>query len=248
MTIHQDQVLQLRQHAGIPQDQMPVHVTGGIPIQQYLQSLLERAPDLPLDPALELVSAGVDPENLSESRSTVRSDSQLNDSDAFRQAFLHDYVQWTNRHVRVKVNIPNVDRPCYVWQSILEVSSDGALASDSGEEVAPHELNIQIPEGVEVAPPADPVPDHGPVQDVPADMFRRYVLFQFLDVYFQVFILEFIFLGFLLGCNLNTLVPIWFVLVNIVIICVNWSPLPCEFVLLVFTPWKSCVPAWSSSK
>ena len=180
MEINQDQILQLRQHSGLPQDQMPTHVTGGVPIQRYLQTLLERVPDLALDDAFVMASAVPDHDILSGSRSTVRTDPQLDDSSVFQHAFLHDFIQWTNRHVRVKVNIPDVDRSCYVWQSVLDATVSTSNSGHSDVALNPHEVNIgpqPEEEGNDLADNQDPLPENdlvGPAdQAYPADMYRR---------------------------------------------------------------------------
>ena len=179
MAIHQDQLLQLRQHSGVPEDQMPVHVTGGIPIQRYLQNLLDRNPDLPLGDAFVLTPSQGGLDSTGNSRSTLRSDSQLDDSALFRQAFLHDFIQWTNRHVRVKINVPDVEQPCYVWQSVLEVSSHDSRSNHSDLTVDPLEVNIDPQDAEADLTPPDPlpvpepefVPDHDLEHSVA--MFRR---------------------------------------------------------------------------
>ena len=146
--INQDQVLQLRTR--IPEEQLPIHVTGGIPIQQYLSQLLERMPNLPADDVFVLVDSG--PRTESATRSSHSSlNSLLENSAVFRQAFLDDYIEWTARHERVRVEIPGVERPCYVWQSMLQAPSLASTEEDTGSDVAPHELNIPVREP---APPA----------------------------------------------------------------------------------------------
>ena len=180
LLINQDQALLLR--TGLPSDQMPTHVTGGIPIQQYLKELLERMPNPPPDDIFSLASFVNDGTQDVASRTTMDSDSQLDGMQASvfaRNEFLDNFIAWTERHVRVKVQLAGLERSCYVWQSIMEDSIPGpeneSLSRDSSEDVPQHELNISPPDlepeeeaqpgAVFVAPVPDPV--HG------ATMFQR---------------------------------------------------------------------------
>lgn len=170
---------------GVPADQLPIHVTGGLPIQQYLQGLLDRMPHPPPDDIFSLISAAhFEDSTADSSRSTLRSNSQFDDmfdSGYKRESFVNNYMTWAARHVRVKVKISGLDRSCYVWQSFLDESrsqeSEEPSTDESAAVVPPHELNISPPDlnGVNHAdvpppvaqedrPPPDPV--HG------AAMFR----------------------------------------------------------------------------
>ena len=179
MLINQD--LAARLQTGIPPTQLPTHVTGGLPIQQYLQGLLERMPHPLPDDVFSFVSHERGPEPSEEvSRSTLRSDSQLDTmpgSEYRRESFLNSFMLWAERHRRVKVKISGLDRSCYVWQSILNDSTTSSLEPSSTESAIPlHELNISppIPEaGAVPVPPVEEVqrPPPDPVHG--AIMFRR---------------------------------------------------------------------------
>ena len=165
---------------------MPTHVTGGLPIQQYLQWLLDRMPHPPPDDLFSLVSAApFDDSAPGNSRSTLEFPSQMNalySSSYKRESFINNYMSWAALHVRVKVNISGLDRSCYVWQSRLEDSisaeSDEPVTGESADTLSPHELNISPPDimvedGDGVPPPQAIQVDH-PIPDLVhgAAMFR----------------------------------------------------------------------------
>ena len=208
--INQDRAL--RVSTGVPADEVPIFVTGGIPIQRYLAQLLERMPNLPAENLVALDMDVTPP--ISGSRSTLHSDPDLDNSSLYRQLFLDEYMRWTARHVRVKVNIDGIDQPCYVWQSILEEPS---LESESGDENDESDEIDVLERNVHEEPAAAPEP-----AAQAAVMFRRYDLFS-LNVlcakhnYFKLF------LACLCGWGLSILPPCLSVLVNSPITCVNWS-------------------------
>lgn len=131
--INQNQTLSLR--GGIPEDVIPRHVTGGVPIQRYLQDLLDRMPEQPVDPIFELVSRANDPDVHAFDAASQDLDA-LDNSVVNRNFFVDNMREWMERHVRVKVNIDGAERSCYVWQSFLEPPRP-ADASASGSEAAP---------------------------------------------------------------------------------------------------------------
>ena len=147
--INQNQALALR--GGIPEDVVPRHVSGGIPIQRYLQTLLDRMPEHPVDPMFELVSR-VNDQDLHDLSAASQDLDALDDPEVNRNFFIDNMRDWMDRHVRVKVSIEGVDRSCYVWQSFLEpprpaggsVASSDTVSPASGEEGAidPLERNI----------------------------------------------------------------------------------------------------------
>ena len=121
--INQNQTLSLR--GGIPEDVIPRHVSGGIPIQRYLQNLLDRMPEQPVDPMFELVSRVNDPDIHVYDVASQDLDA-LENPVVNRNFFVDNMRDWMERHVRVKVNIDGADRSCYVWQSFLEIHVDGS--------------------------------------------------------------------------------------------------------------------------
>lgn len=174
--INQNQALVLR--GGIPEDAIPRHVSGGIPVQRYLQGLLDRMPQVPLDPAFELVSREtIRDENNSAATSRDLNDFS-NDSVAFRNAFVDDLRAWIDQHVRVKVNIAGAEHSCYVWQSVLEPDSNANTTAsssaprsgeDDSDDLDPLERNV-------LEPRSDSSSDSEPALHVaPAAMFHRYV-------------------------------------------------------------------------
>ena len=115
--INQNQALALR--GGIPEDVVPRHVSGGIPIQRYLQNLLDRMPQRPVDPMFDLVSRVNDPD-LHEISTDSQDLGALDNSVINRNFFIDNMREWMERHVRVKVSIDGLERSCYVWQSFLD--------------------------------------------------------------------------------------------------------------------------------
>ena len=170
--INQDRTLALR--SGIPEDLLPLHVTGGIPIQRYLKDLLDRLPHPPNNPAFELVSC--------EARYDVESiapDPRFNsstDSSAYRDAFVDSLLVWVNQHERVKINLDGLDRSCYVWQSIL-VPPDQTEGSGSPTARGSDASDIDSLERNVLEPNSDDGPDDVPPasSDVPQPpvMFQR---------------------------------------------------------------------------
>ena len=174
--INQNRTLALR--SGIPEDLLPLHVTGGIPIQRYLKDLLDRLPQPPNNPAFELVSC-----EATRDADSQNPDPRLNsttDSSAYRDAFVDSLMVWVNQHERVKVNLDGLDRSCYVWQSILmppnqvDVTNPPAARESDASDIDSLEPNVIEPgnESVsEAVVPTDPAIAPPPV------MLQRLVFF-----------------------------------------------------------------------
>ena len=102
-------------------DAMPLHVSGGIPVQYYLNDLLQRLSNPGSEHAL---SEGSVPTELAPSNGSIElPSSELSGPRAPRDDFIDDLLDWFNRHQRVKINLPQHDQHVYVWQSFLEASS-----------------------------------------------------------------------------------------------------------------------------
>ena len=141
--INQNQTLVLR--GGIPEDVMPKHVTGGIPIQHFLKNLLDQMPHRPVDPMFDLVSTVIDPD-LQNVSADSRNLSNLDDSVVNRNLFVDSMREWMERHVRVKVNIEGVDHSCYVWRSFLDPPRP------DNNEAPPAQAAVPVPPDGDLAP------------------------------------------------------------------------------------------------
>ena len=174
--IHQNQELSLR--GGLPEDVLPKHVSGGIPIQRYLQGLLDHVPQVQHEDQFSLVSR----ENAAVNNS-VASSLSLNSADMsahHRDAFVNEFMQWANNHVRVKVRIHGAERSFYVWQSFLDPPAEADALSNAdpdsrdldSDEVDSLERNIPL-ESLSNEESAHEVPVNDPT---PREMFQRYCI------------------------------------------------------------------------
>ena len=154
----------------------PVHVSGGVPIQKYLNDLLDRVPQAIHDDQFSVVSR----ENVAADSSDASSRS-LDPSQVVhdaREAFLDELMSWMSRHVRVKVRIHGAERSVYVWQSYLEPSNGTGCGNDSsheseGVELDSLERNIPLESiSSESAGSADSAASENDVS--PREMFQRY--------------------------------------------------------------------------
>ena len=172
--IHENQELILR--GGIPEDIIPTHVSGGIPIQKYLRGLLDQAPQSLHDDQFSVVSRENQAAGLSHVSSQDLDISEI--SSHYRNAFVDDLMQWFEHHVRVKVRIHGMERSVYVWQSFVDPHVDDAPTSvnDSvtSEETSEDPLDRNIPlESIST----EGEDDEPVVHVAPQVMFQRLVLF-----------------------------------------------------------------------
>ena len=151
---------------------MPTHVSGGIPIQRYLRTLLDRVPQVVHDDQFSVVSrdnVGVDGSDPS-----IPSLNTSGNSSQYRDAFVDDLMQWFQHHVRVKVRIQGAERSVYVWQSfqdppVAPVSDDAESVSHDGSSADPLDQNIPLESLSSESQGSDPQD----VQVQPQVMFQR---------------------------------------------------------------------------
>ena len=172
--INENQQLILR--GGIPEDVIPTHVSGGIPIQKYLRGLLDRVPQALHDDQFSVVSRENVAAEVSHNSSQSLDISEI--SSHYREAFLDDLMKWFQTHVRVKVRIHGEERSVYVWQSFADPPADAA--TDIGDEASAEgasedSLNRNIPLE-SFSSEGESEDQHNVPAPAPA-MFKRYVTF-----------------------------------------------------------------------
>lgn len=143
--IHENQQLMLR--GGLPEDIIPAHVSGGIPIQKYLRGLLDQVPQVIHDDQFSMVSR--------ENAAANAADMSSRDSDGtsiaaqYRDVFVDDLMQWFEHHVRVKVRIHGVERSVYVWQSVNDPPVDeipsGSTEVSTWDDASTNPLDQNVP-------------------------------------------------------------------------------------------------------
>ena len=178
--INENQQLMLR--GGIPEDVIPTHVSGGIPIQKYLRGLLDKVPQALHDDQFSVVSRENVAAEVSQNSSQDLDVSEI--SSHYREAFLDDLMKWFQSHVRVKVRIHGEERSVYVWQSFAESPADAApeVNDDTGTE-GPSEssLDRNIPlESFSSESEGESRPDNPAPAPV---MFQRYVIFLLVELF-----------------------------------------------------------------
>ena len=100
-------------------DTVPLHVSGGIPIQTYLRDLMNRLINPGAEHALSDIIAPDDSR-----RSTLSSGSDpvpLNGSgNLARDTALDELLAWFSSHQQIRVRLPQLDQSVYVWRSFLD--------------------------------------------------------------------------------------------------------------------------------
>ena len=115
-------------------DLLPLHVTGGIPINRFLHDLIANFTSPPTDYRFSLVSS---------SRNSDSADSDdnpavhvSNTSESIRVGFLKSLMLWMDKHRRRRVQIPGHEKPVYVWESVTQIPDYPSFSSGSSDDVA----------------------------------------------------------------------------------------------------------------
>ena len=104
-------------------DLVPLHVSGGVPIQVYLRDLMERLSNPGSEHALseDLISIS--------SRSSASSSEEDLNSSSFvsRDAVIDELLSWFSRHQPIRVRLPQLDQSVYMWRSFLNGEVDNHM-------------------------------------------------------------------------------------------------------------------------
>ena len=115
-------------------DLLPMHVTGGIPINRFLHDLIVNYTSPPTDYRFSLVpSTRVAGSLDSDGNPSIH---VSNTSESIRVGFINSLMQWIDKHRRRRVQVPGIDKPVYVWESVTQVPEYPSVASESSDDVA----------------------------------------------------------------------------------------------------------------
>ena len=140
-------VLQVRTNGDA--DVLPTHVTGGVPISQYLQGLLDGLSNPPTDPNLSLVALSG---SVNGGHEVSEDGSSSVNTSACRVGFIRGLISWMNKHRRVRVRLPGRERDCYVWESVSVIPDH--VSEDATGDDADASAEVPLPEEPQVVPVA----------------------------------------------------------------------------------------------
>ena len=100
-------------------DTVPLHVSGGIPIQTYLRDLMNCLINPGAEHALsdDIVHNDSHQDTLSSASGPASLDGSGNYS---RDVAMNELLAWFSRHQQIRVRLPNLDHSVYVWRSFLD--------------------------------------------------------------------------------------------------------------------------------
>ena len=110
-------------------DLLPIHVTGGVPINKFLRDLVENFTYPPTDYRFSLVPSSVGSDQLDSNGDPL--DPAMNTSESFRVGFVNSLMRWMDKHRRRCLQIPGIEKPVYVWESITQVPDHSAVSDGS---------------------------------------------------------------------------------------------------------------------